>query len=354
MIKISFNQQNSKFESLIVTVDGQPVTYTMKNNEIIVDGPMFIGLHELTLAIVGERLEIIDASINGCSVRQGLYFSFLKDGDDIYQPASTIWKQSQIWFFRFGNPVSHWIKLLNEKFSSNELGTNLLEKFDIYWPESIDIDQSYPQLIKDYFKYNFDFLVLEKTNRSKHDLPYCTIDNFVVPVEVLNEIYENIDYIQETQTVPSQHQYNIVDDQSFNKDKAWSVSYLYRKNCKNLDATRLPYSFNFVDSLCLDISFAFIGILNPRQYVMPHRDLTYNPLEKYAGCTQIYIPLDWPDGACYFKFADVGLLPQKVCVINNQNFVHGLINDTNRCRVVIGIGCDIVKAEDKFNLDITD
>lgn len=359
MIKIIFDKDNSRFDELSLMLDNQKIQYSVVDDIIELNDPDHFGLHELTLSIAeGSRLEIKDVVINGSSVRQGLYFGFLKDNDVIHQPSTALWSTSQIWYFRFGTPVSHWLTLLHQKFRSGDLGSDLFKKFDIYWPEKLKFPDYLP-IVNDHFEFDFDFLVLEKTNRSKKDLPYVVIEDFPdPPSNVVTELYENLDYIKENQATLQQHQYNSIENSNFTKNESWMVAYLYRSESADplLDRNRLPEIFKFVDSLDLDINFAFIGILPPKQYVVIHRDFspkTSSLPEKYQGCTQLYIPLDWPDGPCYMKFSNIGLLPPAVCVINNQKYVHGLINDTDHPRIALGIGCDIVRAREKFGLDIT-
>jgi hypothetical protein len=357
MLKVLFDSEKSQFDALDIKIDGHKVDYTVDGRIIDIKAPEPFGLYEMKLSIAeGQRLEIVDVFINDCSARQMLFFSFMSQGDKIFQPITALWEKDQTWVFRYGLPFSHWQNLLLKKFPNGDLGTNLLEKYDIYWPEKAQIADTHPTLLKDYFANNFDFSAIEKTDRSKIVRPYTIIDNLEVPESVLKELQENVDYLRQIQTVPQQHQYNAKDDSKFDKNTAWVVTWLHKSNHNRVVAAEehLPETFKFIDSLGLDIFYAFIGVLDPGQYVAPHVDRQANIPDRYVGCTQIYVPLNCFGPKVHFKFADVGLVPMRPCVINTQRYTHALINDNDEQRFALAIVCDVVKVREKFNIDLAD
>ena len=97
-----------------------------------------------------------------------------------------------------------------------------------------------------------------------------------------------------------------------------------------------------------------MGILAPGKFIPPHADNFYfskktgmllaaEQTARYMGCSQVYIPINFKVGN-FFKMTNVGLLPldQGPLVVNNHNYSHALINDSNEYRFAIAIvGSDL-------------
>jgi hypothetical protein len=253
-------------------------------------------------------------------------------------------------YLPFINPLSQWIALCAEKIPAKLYTSGLYDELEIYYPESILIADHFPKIIQDFFSTNLDFYahpkhLLESPYYDKR-IPYVALPKKITVNEDLlyNELVNNLDYLQSTGRFPKQHEYtqNTNPKRWMSNDIIVSSEDDYSLESKFLlDKTKVPNLYAFIEGLNLEIIVhAFIGILGPGEYAYPHIDeyASYEHLVKnYLGCSQIYIPIKWKEGN-YFKFNNVGVIPlRKPTLINNHDFCHALINDSDEIRFALAI-----------------
>jgi hypothetical protein len=357
MIEIHFDALASHFDKCEISIDSRLQEFVIKNDRIVLSPELEDGLHELVLNLTDSqsRIEIVDVLVNGCSSRQNIYFSFMRWHDQILQPATVLWEKDQCWVYRFATPFSHWHKLITQKFPNGVLGTDLQKKFQIYWPETVHLDVDTIPLVHDHFARNFDFLVLDTNETSKIKLPYQILEDFEVPTQVTEELLQSISLLKLHRTVPKQYEYNVKDDRALEPDKSWSTCFLTddQGNWKQDLTVIFPETVAWIKSLDLDMRFSCVGLLEPGQYIAPHCDFNSSSQPRFQGCCHLYVPIGWDPG-CYFKFADVGLLPVRPCIINNDRYVHALINQSSQPRFSVGIRCDASKLHGRWGIKLTD
>jgi hypothetical protein len=337
--------KESEFTTLNVCINNKGVEYTVQNNTIVIETDIEFGVHQLSVAIIqGHRLDITDVHIDGASLRISIYLSYIDQGQQRMQPATVIWETDQIWRLPFGNPVSFWMELVYKKLNNGEFGKNLFDKYYIYYPDSIELDNTFPSVVRSFFKHNFDFVCLEKTTPMSQ-LPYHPV-NLVVNNEkkqlAISEINCQKDWIQEQAHFIAQTQYNRTDP-NHDPSKEWIRIYLI--NGKTLvDPKKFPAVYDLVDSMGLtDIKIMYIGILPPGGYISPHKDrVSSNPYENDLYCN-LYIPLSWEQGN-YFKFSGTSIIhDSQPLIVNILDYVHSVVNTSNneQNRIILGIRLSI-------------
>lgn len=340
---------------LKIQLNSEIVEYTVNKHSIEIDLDLELGFYMLSIQLAkGEpdtNITITQATLDGISFRQTLYTMFgTNDAGEKYQ--STLLNfDTKTLHLPFINPVASWIALTANKITSRLYTQKLYEELEVYFPESVILSDQYPKLIRDYFKYNLDFYVHPKKDLAN---PYCST---TVPwskvegitydeVGLFDEIIENLEYLQSIARIPPQGDLNKIE---FNSKTVWSVveAILPTENYSLetaflLDHERMPKVYSLFKSLNIEeILHGFIGVLPPGDFIVPHIDHYWgneSVVEKYPGCSQIYIPINFKPGN-YFKLTNIGLVPldQGPVMVNNHNFSHSVVNDSNEYRFAIAI-----------------
>ncbi len=353
MINLEIEFEEEITEDIIVCVDESIIDFQISYNKLVAELTLDIGIHLLSIKLKNSRkVSIKDVLVNQTSVRQFLYLSWVEENKTKIQPCTDLWNSNQVWNIPISNPMSLLVSTAFEKFTDSDLGTNLYEKYDIYYPESVIINDSFPVLVKDFFKYNFDFHLHPKASVrnlfGNEQVPYFQFDYKYNEIEIYNELQNNIDYLLSYEKIPAQHRYNNSSDQ-----KRWRTIFPYPYNngvVQNvddfiLDKIKLPILYEFYKSLPIEnIYLSFLGLLPAGGYIAPHKDFSNNDIP--AGCRQLYFAVNGKSGN-YLKIHNVGLVPycDRPTVLNNQSFTHSLVNQSNEPRWIIAV---VGNLSDKF------
>jgi hypothetical protein len=332
-------------DDITIVVDDRSAEFTIKNQciEVLACG---VGFHVLRLTNnTHKRFNIGQVKINGCDLRKLIYLSYLENQiEQKFQPATELWESGQTWVLPFGYPVSGWIETVEQRIPNNLLGQNLLDNYCFYYPESIRLENSLlPQTVKDFYEYNFNFTMVDKSVADATKIPYMKYQKEISAelIEVANqEVQDNLEFIESVGTEYGQHNDNLKEFQK----SAWRILWLSKKKIKTSEFDKFPCIQKLIDSLDLDYWQAFIGVLPPGGFIYPHKDIDIQTLnnkqyENYRGCTQLYIPLSWPAGN-YIKFAGAGTLSfesKKPMVVNTDHFTHSVVNVSDQTRYVLAI-----------------
>lgn len=328
-ITITFESDNP---NLSITLDNITCPFSVDNNQAVFSRPIEFGFHTLQLT-TDRPIKILDVLIDGVSVKHTLYLGY--SGQTL-----TTEIESGVWELPFVNPVSQWISSCAKKIPNRFYGSNLYDKYEIFYPESIEVNSQYPKVLRDFFQHNFDFHTYIKGTNPLHaaDVPYVKLNLEYNESALLAEFDSNLQLIEQHEYKPSQ----VIPG----KPKPWQVAMaIYpESSTPTISKNDFPEFFRLLESIeGIDIGLAFIGALEPGGCVLPHIDdvYTYNEsIKECSGCCQIYIPVGWKPGN-YFKFHNVGLVPydQGAMLINNTNFFHASFNDSDSTRYTIGILC---------------
>lgn len=339
-----------------VLIDGRTAKTIVDNKTVVVTHdsiPFGFHLLEISLSNLANFSPIVftKATLNGVDFRQTLYTMFVDKNRK--RQTTTLTLTDDVLYLPFINPVSAWIASCAEKISTQLYTRGLYDELEVYYPESIQLPTEFPQIVRDFFAINMDFYVHPKKRIAEAycntEVPFVSIADKLSYNEQLltDELLNNIKYLQSCARIPPQTAYNKSESTSNNYwsvvDFILSTEDEYSLTSKfSLDKAKVPHLYSLFEQLNLDkIIHAFIGILAPGEFIAPHTD-QYTGFEfvinKYGGCSQIYIPINFKEGN-YFKFNNIGLLPldKAPLLINNHNFTHSVINNSNEYRFALAI-----------------
>ena len=153
MIKIIFKTARPRID---VTLDNCAVPYSFESDYVI-SFDVDAGFHQLKItARTDERITIEKVLVNDCDCRKLLYLSWATNSNQHkFQPCTELWEQNMSWILPFVLPLSNWIVLAEKKFKNTEFGKNLFQNYICYYPESNQLDNSMPGVIKDFYQCNF-------------------------------------------------------------------------------------------------------------------------------------------------------------------------------------------------------
>lgn len=320
-----------------ITIDNKSVTWQAHNRLITIDN-IVSGFHQLKITnLVEQRINVKKVVIDQCDLEKLLYLSWgTTVHGQIFQPNTELWELGMTWTLPFGCPVSNWIDVVGKQIRNNLYGQNLYQHYHLYYPDSIDIDcTSIPTLVKDFYRYNFNFTAIDKNNIDLTKVPYIKYEK-KIPENLLQNIIVDI------------HKNITIDEVSALSN--WKVWWLLKHNVNDMTVTvsdldSYPSIQELINYLNLDALHCFLGYLPPGTSIRPHIDDLNTHLQEhypnYQGCTQLYIPLEWPLGSS-IKFAGVGLVPiNKNCpyVINTDYLTHAAVNTSDQGRWVLAIRC---------------
>lgn len=349
--------------SFILTLNNSLISYQIENNDIIINTEIGIGINSLTIKLINAKenfvLKIKDFILNKVSARQTLYLAFCQIES---KNVNTTWltNRDNIITIPFGNPISWWLSECSKKIPNTYYGTNLYEKFELFYPESIEIDNKFPRLMQDFMKHNLGFHVVAKTeyDHPLHNkkIPYLNIDLDYDENLLFKEFLKNVELLNNNYYKPKQNEYNSQEIEKLelwrvamavptveSQDSSWKENILYSQE-------DFPLFYDLLERITaiggVRIVHAFIGQVKPYSYVAPHVDDFSRRDARYlntGGCAQFFIPIGWKPGN-YYKFADVGLIPcdQGALLSSNGDFMHGSVNTSDGVRFTIGILCEFI------------
>jgi len=345
---IPFDSNNSI--DLAIRINDIPVPFHIIDNKIVIEKNISFGLHILKIQNHStSKINFKNIFVNGTNIRQFLYLSWVQDGDKKLQPCTELWNTNQTWVAPLSLPLSMLISQADEKFTAGDLGSNLFDKYEIFYPESIQLQEHYPQLVKDFFTHNFGFHIYPKVlsnNLYANELvPYYNFEFDFNESAIYQELTDNQEYLLANESIPAQVKYNNLDFNTGVSRENWRTvfSYPFRNGQGHsvddfsLDKQVLPELFKFYKSLPVSqIYLSFLGLLPAGGYIAPHRDSAHTNIPK--GCSQLYFAINAKEGN-YLKINNVGLVPyqRKPTVLNNQCFTHALVNQSDQPRWVISV-----------------
>jgi hypothetical protein len=330
---------------LAISVDNCSVDFEIVENVINITTPVDFGLHQLKIINCSDkRVTINQVSIDDSSLRKLLYLSWSTTAaGQRVQPCTELWERNQCWILPFGNPLSHWISVTETKIPNDYYGKDLNESFCIWYPDRLEIPNHYPRVIRDFFNHNFDFTVVSRSKIDRRRVPYIKFQGQLdadLLAAATTEIIDNTDIVLTQGTGYGQHadnqtEFNLADD------KIWKRVWLKRREQPRSQQEQFAATWRLIDSLNLEFWSVFVGVLPPGGFIYPHTDNTTDKdldNSPYVGCTQLYIPIQWPKNN-YIKFSNAGILDMTSgpMIVNTDRFTHSVINDSDQYRYVLAI-----------------
>jgi len=341
VINISGAIQESEIE---VFIDQIPTKFTLRQNKIEIESDLDFGLHQLRInSFAYKRWQISNITVNDSSLRKLLYLSWACSNTTSHiQPCTEFWEPGMSWILPFGYPVSHWVSLVESKIPNGEYGKDLTKNYFIWYPDRVQIQGAFPQIVKDFFWHNFDFVVVDKNQMDLKKIPYMQYKNAISDELITlatGDINNNLNIIQQGVTSYSGH---LAEFDSYTDQHEWKNIPLKKENGTCCNVMQLPHVWKLLDSLNLSVLYAFIGVLPAGGFLYPHKDDVHDLTPATTGCKLLHIPLQWPAGNWLklsgnkaLNLADTGAM-----IINNNYFTHAIVNTSDRPRYTLILRTD--------------
>jgi hypothetical protein len=337
--------------SFILSIGDNQIDYTVDNSTLIINTDITFGVHTLLISPTASvnlltDIRFTDVIIDQVSLRQCLYLSYCMRGD-ARENTTTLNSYYPSWHLPFGNPVSWWLAETSKYISNLMYGTNLAEKLEIFYPESITLDDHFPPTIKDFFKYNLGFYAYNKQLKTARlpgpEIPFVKLKLEYNEEALFQELLANIDVLADSSYTPSQHKLTKLDTTV----KPWQIHRAAFLGETTIDEAKFPEYCKLIKSIegmNINIKISFLMALHPGSYIDPHIDDWHRrvpELSHLTDCCGIFIPIGWRPGN-YFKFNEIGLIPydQGALLFNPSTFMHASANQSDRVRFTISIGCE--------------
>ena len=347
-------------DSLNISINNMQIEYSIIDNTIEIQSELTFGFHMLSIRVADHAIENIkqvqftDVTIDGIGLSHYIYLSFtVKDNQRINTTALTT-NFCNEWNLPFGNPVSWWEAECQPKISNGSYGKNLADNLEIFYPESIIINDHYPKKVQDFFKYNLGFhsynKKLNNVPMNRSEIPFIKMNLEYNEEELYAEFINNLELLETQQytgevwqtgdTALPEFRIAMAITPSINSTELPNDRFSYNNN-------DFPKLLNFIKSIKgIDLRMLFITSLRPGSYAFAHIDDSYNTYAGFpdgAGCCQIFIPIGWKSGN-YFKYNDIGLIPydQGALLTSPTTYTHSSINQSESIRFTIAIVCKFV------------
>jgi hypothetical protein len=344
ILEIVFDESKSSFDDIVCLIDRQSTVMTRESGKLVITGTIPVGVHQLSLQLVNESqyIEIVDVILNDASVRQMLYLSYSQiDDAPRVQPCTTLTNTKQKWIIPFANPMSFWFSLVYKNITNEEFGKDLGELYYIFYPEVTKLSDRFPQIVKTFFEQNFDFIAVNRNN-PRGLLPFIPINKTPSPEltqNAHNEIMSKLEWVQKNvmDYGAQQQMYNLKEKYTSN----WSKFWLLRDKQSQIPRSEFPDVYQLIDSFGFkNISNIYVGVLPSGSYLAPHVDDRWKSPDLNNKYFYIYIPVNWAPGN-YFKFSGGPTLTKaRPYIINNKDYVHSVVNDSDETRTVVGVWVD--------------
>jgi hypothetical protein len=351
------SDHNITSQDFAASIDDVEVGLDIAPGQIIINANISVGVHLLKLySLTSKKIEINEAQLDQASIRQALYLSFLENTNgDRVQPCTATWEPDQIWTLPFGNPMSFWIESTLDRIPHGQYGQNLYKNFNIWYPSvKVDLPDNFSTVVKDFFKYDFGFLVRPRGTDQLRHYPVVPLNLDLSCSNKLVDEYQRLEdmFVEENKVLKnaSQNQYNALESPDWSADGWHRVSF-YTYNEKTgkyyhpVDPELTPALWNQIHEWNIqDYIRVNITCLEPGSYASPHKDGSTAPetnSNQYDGCCQLYIPLDFPNDS-YTKLSGSGLVDTtRANAINITDNTHCVVNNSDRRRYVLTILCNI-------------
>jgi hypothetical protein len=164
--------------SVDVYVNNKLIQHSIDSTFITITGEFASGFHLLKIVSNNTaEFEFTNAVLNGATFNQTLYTMYMEVNGKKKQN-TTLSNHARELYLPFMNPLSWWLTSCFSKIPPALYGGGLYEQLEVYYPETLDIGDQYPQVVQDFFKHNWDFYCHPKLTDGyyREDVPYWVID----------------------------------------------------------------------------------------------------------------------------------------------------------------------------------
>ena len=339
-MQISINTVNQVQQNDIsIYVNDVRQSFTIKSCQAVIDIKISPGINFLKIIQHTDNwLDIQDVKIDNCSIRNNIYLSWAQLDKKKICPATKLYQIGMVWYLPFGYPISYWQDHVLKKFPGGTLGTDIYSYYDVYYSQKKHIGNEFPQLLQDFYEYDFDFVAIEKDNQLLK--PFVDVElKFDNRQQILHRIHKDFEHLNRFLDDNYSRSVNSIDDPDWTSSR-WKTWYLAKNQEWFLTPSEFPELFDFfANNDITEIATATVSFLSAQSYIYPHRDSKYDT--KFTGACQLYIPLNFDQGN-WFKIAGVGCFDhdqRNVRAYNVNRYTHAVVNTTNYDRIALIARC---------------
>jgi hypothetical protein len=311
-IEFRCKSTNPKFHFELNDIEIVPTAQTANVVTLTLD--INHGFHMLKMSVIDDiDVDIVNLYLNDVNFANTRFLIYGANESGRFQSTSINQYVKEL-YIPFINPVSQWIAMATEKIPSKFFAGGLYESLEVYYPPSIILSDKCARIAQDYFKYNYDFYVIDKEELVSpyysSTVPYCPAPAHIVynEQELFTEFMDNLDFLNNLKIEHQKGNYliNVVlpsDEPVFDLEKRFL-----------LDRNLFPSLYKFIDTLNIgEIVHTFIGLLGPREILPVHTDertvikkfdadgnelwtKLASDLKRYGGCSRLYIPVNFKPG----------------------------------------------------------
>lgn len=332
--------------ALEIDISGVHTDYTVNGNTVEIKHNIEHGFNMLSVKSQSP-MEIIDMKIDGNSIRNYIYLSFIEEKGKRFQPATHISNTDQTWMLPLIYPYSNWISFILKHIPNGYYGSDLFKDFHFFFPDRIKIKNTFSKVLCDYFYNDSEYTIIDKEQVGNwYDgsaLPYQRLQLDYNKVALCDEIKQNINDLKFDVDHPGQNKLNL---EEFGDYEQWATCSLIQGNEANRNVSiheksqsfkHLTHLYEFINELPItNLHHFMIATLPPNSFIYPHSD-SGNRAFQPKGTTTMYFNLEQVDGV-FFKFGNVGLVPNAGgLLINNKKYAHAVVNQGEQTRYIITI-----------------
>jgi hypothetical protein len=278
------------------------------------------GWQNITIKNIGESFEITDLNINNQSIHENLYTSFVKKkSGKLEQPATFLGDDVESWTIFLHDNIAIYKERICSLFSNGDYGKNLFDDYFLYWDCPIVFKNTFSPQVNNFYAHHWGLNAYKKTNLNIQ--PYLPL-NIAYDHDIL---WNDIKHITLEKHANDRHHgwYRHL----FTDDSGKIIT-----SVENLPVSNIRdwlYSIGISKINRLQVSK-----LEPGGYIDMHRDNYPQYNSSSTVRYGLYIPIVKHENS-YLKFANSGILPNKIASINNMDWVHAAANDSNEDRYVL-------------------
>lgn len=347
-MKITIKTDCHTLSSTDVTahINNEPVNVHVKESSVEIFDPVH-GFARLDIQSI-KPLNILDVHIDGNSIRELLYLSFLTENGQRSQPRTDIQNPDAVWTLPIIYPLSQMFSYVQNTLRPGVLGKNIFEQWHLFMPESVKIKKTNPKVLQDFFYKDSQFTLMSKKQPAwgaDNLLPY---EKAFVPGDIKKvnkEFEEHIGRMNFSPGYASQNEKNV---KEFGLEDTWKYLYVVEQdNNENMSDWKQRFAldnkifkelYQFIDQIPKrNVHQGYIAELPSGSFIFPHCDSKPDKWGDLPGCAVLYIPLKHTSNV-YFKFANYGLVDLNgPSYINNRRYCHSVVNDSDTPRYILSL-----------------
>jgi len=283
------------------------------------------GWQILQLTDFDKNCEIKSVSIDGQNINESLFISFVNTHDNNKYNATNINEKVKSWTIFLHNNNAVFKEQICSRIKNSDYGTDLFKNYIQFYDNPISLNHEFTSQIHNFFNYSYGYNAYSLTNYS--NIPFIELD-LDYPLDIFFNDCKDYKLIQHNnKNHKNWFKYVFCDE---NNELIKNVNDLPTKNI-----AEWFYSIGISKLRRLQISKLSSG-----GYIDLHHDTNAPYENNNTVCNGFYLPINKVSNS-YIKFAHGTIAPKGTLIINNMDFVHSAVNDSDDERYVLLVSCEL-------------